>query len=126
MNSQSAYWIIDFWNSIPGAVLNVSLVLNTDDDMCVLNTTSPATPMDRGSHRAICVIPGGFLNDQTYCVRVLLVQDTSRVVVDRDRLLTFELHDTPRTGTWFGKWVGVVRPALSWALPRSDPTSPAG
>jgi len=108
--------VVDFWNSEPGAVLNISLVLSTDDDQCVFNSWSAAVPTSAGAHRAVCSIPGNFLNDEIYVVRLLLVRDGSRAIIDQNRLLSFELHDVPRVGNWFGKIVGVVRPDLSWIV----------
>jgi len=112
--------MIEFANSVPGAVLNLSLVLNTEEDLCVLNTCSAARATPKGSHQAECRIPGNFLNDESYSLRLLIVQDTSRVLLDVDRVLTFELHETGRQGNWFGKWVGVVRPEFPWTTRLMD------
>ena len=117
--------VVDYWNSVPGAVLNVSLLLNFNGDSCAFNTTSKAVAHERGYHRATCHIPGGLLNDETYSVRLLLLQDESRVLVNLDRAVSFELHDVQRDGAWFGKWEGAVRPSLPWSTQYSGADAPA-
>ncbi|MBM4075159.1 MAG: hypothetical protein FJ267_05900 [Planctomycetes bacterium] len=62
-------------------------------------------------------IPGDFLNDGVYRIRVLLVEQ-SRVIVDLWDLVEFEVRDVERVGGWFGKWEGVVRPKLPWRTDR--------
>jgi len=106
---------VDYWNSVADLVLNVSLVIYTAEDICVLNTGSDAQPRPYGLNRAVCHIPGGLLNDENYRVRILLIQDASLPLCDRDHLITFKIQDTNRSGGWQGKWVGVVRPRLEWS-----------
>jgi len=112
---------IDYHNARAGSVINASLVLYTQEDICVLNSVSESEPRTAGTHRATCRIPGGLLNDEVYRVRVLLVQDSSQPLIDIDHLLTFQLHDGLRRNGWLGKWVGVVRPALRWDCRQLNP-----
>jgi lipopolysaccharide transport system ATP-binding protein len=73
------------------------------------------------------IIPGNFLNDGTYTVRLLIVQDTSVTLVDLHNVLVFEVQDIEREGNWYGKWVGAVRPRLDWTFQMGwlpDRTSP--
>jgi lipopolysaccharide transport system ATP-binding protein len=62
------------------------------------------------------VIPANFLNDDSYSIRVLIVKDTSVVLLDLSDALMFEVQDSERKGNWYGKWVGVVRPSFDWQL----------
>ncbi len=112
--------VIEYYNTIPGRLINVSLVIYTQDNQCVLNTGSDSAAREIGTHRAVCSIPGSFFNDETYRLRVLLVLDSSRAVVDRDHLVSFELHDSPRESNWYGKWIGVVRPTFEWHTKHLD------
>jgi lipopolysaccharide transport system ATP-binding protein len=117
--------VVEYYNSVPGRTLNVAVVIYTQDDQCVLSTGSGAASRDAGAHQAVCFIPGGFLNDETYRLRVFLVADGSRVIADRDHLVTFQLHDVPRKGNWFGKRIGVVRPTFEWRTERIAESSPS-
>ena len=112
----------EYFNWIEGAVLNFSLVLFNLDGVCIFNSISPARPTPVGTLRAECTVPGGFLNDGQYRIRLLVVKDTSVILCDEDEALIFEVHDAPRTVNWYGKWSGVVRPVLPWLL--SSPESP--
>ena len=106
-------------NRVPGAVLNFSVVLNEAERGCIFNTGSQAHRFPDGIIRGSFVVPGGFLNDGCYSVRLLLVKNTSEALVDQDDLLTFQVHDVERKGHWFGRWIGAVRPALSWEVAES-------
>jgi lipopolysaccharide transport system ATP-binding protein len=109
-----------FWNSLPDGVLNFSVVLSNLEGVCILNTVSPAKPFPKGLVSGSFVIPGNFLNDGTYTVRLLIVQDTSVALVDFHNILVFEVQDIERQGNWYGKWVGAVRPRLDWVFQKSS------
>jgi lipopolysaccharide transport system ATP-binding protein len=115
--------VVEYYNSVPGCVLNVSVVIYSQDDQCVLSTGSDPASRDAGTYQAVCFIPGGFLNDGMYRLRVFLAAD-SRVIVDKDHLVTFQLHDVSREGNWFGKWLGVVRPTFEWRTERIAQSGP--
>jgi lipopolysaccharide transport system ATP-binding protein len=104
------------WNYVGGSSLNMSMVVYDQQDVCVFNSVSDCRSLPQGRFRAVCRIPGNFLNDGRYRVRALVVRDQSVPLLDADNLAVFEIHDTERPGGWFGKWVGVVRPALVWTL----------
>jgi lipopolysaccharide transport system ATP-binding protein len=106
----------EFWNSLQDAVLNFSVVLYNAEGVCILNTGSQAKSCPRGLVCGSFVIPGDFLNDDTYTVRLLIVQDTSVALVDVHNILVFEVQDIEREGNWYGKWIGVVRPRFDWVL----------
>jgi len=96
---------------------NLSFVLYNIDGTCVFNSTSTAADFSPGRYRMTLDIPGDFLNDGVYRIRVLLVEQ-SRVIVDLWDLVEFEVRDVERVGGWFGKWEGVVRPKLPWRTDR--------
>ena len=98
--------------------LNMSLVLYTQDEICVLNTASRLIKGELGNYVARCFIPAHFLNDETYRVRILVVKNAATVLIDIDNIVSFEINDIEREGNWFGKWVGVVRPILNWNFER--------
>ncbi len=105
----------EVWNLRPGARLNFSMHLFNSEEICVLNDGSDSIECAVGIMRAQCCIPGNFLNDGTYSVRLMVVRDSSYPIFDAPNAATFEVHDAERTGTnWYGKWQGVVRPHFDW------------
>lgn len=105
-----------FWNYVPDAVLNFSVVLYNLEGVAIFNTGSGAHSFSVGLVQGSFVIPGDFLNDGTYTIRLLIVKNSTEVVLDLHDLLVFEVHDEGRPGNWYGKWVGAVRPKFDWEL----------
>ncbi len=103
-------------NRLPGAVLNFSVVVNEAERGCIFNTGSGGHRFPAGIIRGSFVVPGELLNDGCYSVRVLLVKDSSVILLDLDDVLTFQVHDVERKGHWFGRWIGAVRPSLRWEV----------
>jgi lipopolysaccharide transport system ATP-binding protein len=94
--------------------LNVSVVLYNAEGICVFNSVSPPQRLPTGRVRQVCRIPGNLLNDGVYRIRLLVVRDLSWVLIDHSDILEFTVHDIARVVPWYGKWIGAVRPALSW------------
>ena len=109
-----------FWNNVPGAFLNFSVVLYNIEGVAIFNTGSGGHSFPKGLVEGSFVIPGDFLNDGVYTIRLLLVKDTSVALFDLHELLVFEVHDSERAGNWYGKWVGAVRPTFAWKLNTSN------
>jgi lipopolysaccharide transport system ATP-binding protein len=107
---------VEFYNSTQDCCLNFSLVIYTIEDICVLNSVSKPQSFAPGIVRGVCHIPAKLLNASTYRVRLLIVKDTNVSLFDQDYLLTFDVHDIERNGSWYGKWIGAVRPQLKWTL----------
>jgi lipopolysaccharide transport system ATP-binding protein len=103
-------------NFIPNTRLNLSLHVYTLEGTCVFNSVSPAEVMPVGRMRASCDIPAHFLNDGYYRTHIMIVKDTSTVLFNHNETMLFEVFDTPREYSWYGKWPGVVRPNLTWDL----------
>lgn len=106
----------EFWNNLPEAVLNFSVVLYSFEGVCIFNTGSQAESCPRGLICGSFVIPGNFLNNDTYTVRLLIVNDASVALIDIHNILLFEVQDNERRGNWYGKWIGAVRPRFDWML----------
>ena len=104
----------EFWNFNQNALLHFSVFLYDNQEVCIFNTGSSAEVFPKGVVKGICHIPGNFLNDGVYRVRLLIVKDTSLVLFDFDNVAIFEVHDIEREGAWYGKWQGAVRPAFKW------------
>lgn len=104
----------EFWNYLPGAVLNFTMHLFTIDGIYVLAVGSDARPRHKGLVRGTVQIPSRFLNAGIYTVAIMIVKDRSVSLYHHHDAVVFEIHDSGRTGNWFGKWPGVVRPQLKW------------
>jgi lipopolysaccharide transport system ATP-binding protein len=95
---------------------NLSLHLNTPAGLCIFNVSTLSLPLGAGQHESTLRVPGRLLNDDIYTIRLMFVKDSSSVAYYVDDLLTFEVADEPRTGNWYGKWEGAVRPNLDFSL----------
>jgi lipopolysaccharide transport system ATP-binding protein len=113
-----------FWNYLPGAFLSLSIVLYNRAGVAIFNTGAGGRSFPAGLVSGSFVIPGDFLNDDIYAVRLLVIEDSSAVLLDLHDLVVFEVHDTERQSRWYGKWIGAVRPTFKWEI-RVD-ESPAG
>jgi lipopolysaccharide transport system ATP-binding protein len=109
-------FLFEYVNKLDDVVLNFSLVLFNLDNVCIFNSVSPTQSMSAGLLRGRCTIPGGFLNDGQYRIRLMVVKDTSVILCEEEEALVFEVHDAPRNVNWYGKWLGVVRPSLPWKI----------
>jgi len=107
---------IEFYNKESQAKLNLSLVLTTQDDVIVFNSISESKSLSVGKINYSCHVPANFLNYGIYSIRFLIVKDNKRPLVDLSNVLSFEVFDSKRNISWYGKWVGVVRPNLKWTI----------
>jgi len=107
---------VGFWNYQPDALLNFSVVLYNLEGVAIFNTGSSPRSFPAGMVEGSFVIPGNFLNDGNYTIRLLLVKDTSIPLLDLHDLLSFEVLDSERSGNWYGKVLGAVRPKFDWHL----------
>lgn len=69
-----------------------------------------------GEYRLTCHIPAYLLNAGGYSIRLLLVEDGTRVITILEDVIGFEVKDfAPReVGEWQGREPGAVRPRLDW------------
>jgi lipopolysaccharide transport system ATP-binding protein len=111
----------EYWNLVPGAYLNLSVVISSEENYPIFNTGSGLEPVWHGKpfpvglFRSAFYIPAELLNDGTHRVHLYVVKDQSVVVFRLDDILVFGVEDVVerRTG-WYGKWIGAVRPNLKW------------
>ena len=112
------YWTIndpfnlhfEFWNTIEEAELNVSVHLFASTGECIFNIGNQPTTFKAGIISTDINIPGNFLNDGSYFLSIMVVKDSSIVVVNFEELFEFEIADYRENTTWYGKWPGYVRP----------------
>jgi len=106
----------EIFNYIADQLLNLTVFLNTAAGLCVFAVTTHAKKLAKGKHISELNIPGNFLNDDIYTIGLMFVKDTSIVLFKIEDVLIFEVVDAKRSGAWFGKWPGAVRPSLNFSL----------
>ncbi len=100
----------EFWNYIDKAEINLSLFVYSMTGECVFNVTTEAEVLNEGVVSSKCSIPANFMNDGSYTVSMMIVQNKSKVLYFYEEALNFEIADWREGTNWYGKWPGVVRP----------------
>lgn len=103
-----------YWNFVPGAVLNVSMILNNLEEICVLVAVSDFAPRPSGLIRHTVTIPGDFLNVGSYYINAMIVKDTTVPILLQNNAVAFEVAEGEAIGNWYGRIPGTVRPKLKW------------
>lgn len=98
------------------AKFNLSLVLSSHDEMPIFNSISQVVSLNPGTHEAHVTIPQHFLNNISYGVRILFVNN-SKAILDINNILAWEAKEVEkRNVSWYGKMIGSVRPHLKWEI----------
>ena len=103
-----------YWNYIPGAILNVSMLLHNSEEVCVFNAGSGHGPRPAGIIRHTLEIPGDLLNTGSYYINVIIVKDASVGILFQNNVVAFEVTEGEIVGNWYGRIPGSVRPKLKW------------
>lgn len=112
------YWTIndpfnlhfEFWNTLADVDLNVSVHLYASTGECIFNIGNQPSRFNVGVVSTEISIPGNFLNDGSYFLSIMVVKNSSIVLVNFEELFEFEIADYRENTTWYGKWPGYVRP----------------
>jgi len=103
-----------YWNYLPDAILNVSMVLTNMEEVCVLASPSDFAPRPGGLIRHTVEIPGDFLNTGSYYLNLIVVKDASTGILFQNNVAAFEVVEGEIVGNWYGRPPGTVRPKLMW------------
>jgi lipopolysaccharide transport system ATP-binding protein len=103
-----------YWNYVPGAILNVSMIVYNIEEVCVFNSGPGHAPRPAGLIRQTVTIPRDFLNAGSYYVNVMIVKDASVGMLLQPNAVFFEVGEGEVVGNWYGKMPGAVRPKLPW------------
>ncbi len=106
----------EYWNLKPGAQLNLSVVVRTEEGSAIFSTASFREPkFPAGLFRSSFEIPADLLNDGVHRVQLEIRRNERDLVFHMDDILVFDVLDAVEERTaWFGKWIGTVRPQLGW------------
>jgi lipopolysaccharide transport system ATP-binding protein len=103
-----------YWNYVPDAVLNVSMILNNLEEVCVFATASDFAPRPTGLIRHTVTVPGEFLNVGSYYINAMIVKDASTGILLQNNVVAFDVVEGEVVGNWYGRLPGAVRPKLKW------------
>jgi len=107
----------EFWSREPKAKLHITYHLLNDQGITVLTSGSPSAKRENGTYCATFTLPGNLLNSGGYFLKLLIVEDESRVVFQRDAIASFEVIEaTAREKAYMGRELGVVQPPLVWNI----------
>jgi lipopolysaccharide transport system ATP-binding protein len=103
-----------YWNYVPDTVLNVSMILNNAEEVCVFASASDFSPRSAGLVRHTVTIPGDLLNAGSYYINMIIVKDASVGLLFQNNVVGFEVLEGEIVGNWYGKLPGAMRPKLCW------------
>src|SRR5260221_14539803 len=70
-----------YWNYVPDTTLNVSMIVNTLEEVCAFASISDFAPRPAGLVRPTGGIPGGLLHNDSYYGNFLVVEEGSAGVL---------------------------------------------
>lgn len=100
----------EYWNTIKSTTLNVSLFLYTMAGECIFNVANVGKIFSNGIIESTCTIPGDFLNDGSYYISLMVVEDHLKPLYFFEEVLAFDVKDARGDDEWLGKWPGAIRP----------------
>ena len=111
----------EYWNLVPGAQLNLSVIVRTEEGVPIFSTSSfrgadwNGQPLPAGLFRSSFDIPADLLNDGTHRVQLEIRKSERDLVFYMEDILVFDVLDAvEERAVWFGKRIGAVRPAFEW------------
>ncbi|MBS1660664.1 MAG: ABC transporter ATP-binding protein [Bacteroidetes bacterium] len=108
---------LEFWYEPPADTdLIVGIHLFSVAGDCIFDIASPRTTLKRGLARGGCLIPANFLNDGDYYISIVFVNNTTSRLFYFEGCLSFQVADYRENTSWYGKWIGHVRPDFRVSL----------
>jgi lipopolysaccharide transport system ATP-binding protein len=113
---------VEFCSLLPNQDLGITLHVIVDD-IILLSTSSLHNPsllgnnLDPGHYRAYCLIPANLLNEGSYRIKVLAVENETRVILQVDEAVSFEVNKSlVRRNAYYGKVPGLINPIFDWRM----------
>ncbi len=91
-------------------LINVNLFFSTMDGVVIFATCSKAQAVEETEYKYQCTVPSNTLNDISYSLSVMLVENGDKVVHDIQDILTLEGVEPKRESGWLGRFPGLIRP----------------
>lgn len=106
---------VDYRRLAPDREFHLTFHLVNENEVIVLTTMTGACPAAPGVYRSCCTIPGNLLNSGGYRLKLLLVEDHSRVMVLNEAVTSFSVEDLQARKTgWMGREPSAVLIPLPW------------
>jgi lipopolysaccharide transport system ATP-binding protein len=102
----------EFWCCISEGQLNINVVLETDDGVCVFNLGTPLIDAQKGLLQLETIIPGNLLNNRAYTLSLTVIKNSSAILHNFSKCNRFEVEDVRENMYYFGEWPGVIRPQI--------------
>ncbi len=78
----------------------------------IFELASPNYAFKNGRIKGESAIPGNFLNDGLYYISLAFVKNSSIRLFYYESCLSFDVEDYKDSGSIYGKWSGIIRPAF--------------
>ena len=78
----------------------------------IFELASPNYAFKNGMIKGESAIPGNFLNDGLYYISLAFVKNSSTRLFYYESCLSFDVEDYKDSGSIYGKWSGIIRPAF--------------
>lgn len=77
---------------------------------CIFDVCSARHEFSDGIISGSCSVPGKFLNEGSYYISIVFVRNVTERICYFESCISFDVEDYREADTWYGKWLGVVRP----------------
>ena len=90
--------------------ININIFFNTVDGTTIFATCSPALKQEKGKYNFKCIIPQKTLNNLTYNIDLMVVENGPKILHNLKNIITIEGIEKFREGAWVEKFPGFIRP----------------
>jgi lipopolysaccharide transport system ATP-binding protein len=99
-----------FYNECDDIMLAAGVHLFTISGECIFDVSDDPILCKKGIVEGTCEIPGDFLNNGSYYISIIFVENSSKQLYYYEECLSFEVEDFRENMNWYGQWMGYVRP----------------
>ncbi len=99
-----------FYNGFDDIMLAAGIHLFTISGECIFDVSDNPILCKKGIVEGECEIPGNFLNNGSYYISIIFVENSSKQLYYYEECLSFEVEDFRENMNWYGQWMGYVRP----------------
>jgi lipopolysaccharide transport system ATP-binding protein len=99
----------------PGDLMVILQVFKNSGEL-IFELASPNYTFKNGRVKGESAIPGNFLNDGLYYISLAFVKNSSIRLFYYESCLSFDVEDYKDSGSIYGKWSGIIRPAFPLSL----------
>lgn len=109
-----------FYNESNDIMLAAGVHLFTISGECIFDVSDDPILCKKGIIEGECTIPGDFLNNGSYYISIIFVEDSSKQLYYYEEALSFDVEDYRENINWYGQWMGYVRPKFPVRLKQSE------